>query len=90
MAQPINNTASDLSRTLRARLAAGTVCFTFTKIDGTTRPASGTTCLSLIPDAFRPKASGKRTPDNLVTYFDLDRMAWRSCRGDLIVSIDPD
>jgi hypothetical protein len=88
MALPNTTQPSEISRTLRARLAAGVVSFTFTKIDGSTRPASGTTVLDLIPQAFQPKASGKRTPENLVTYFDLDRMAWRSCRSDSIVSID--
>lgn len=87
MAQP-NTTPSETSRTLRARLAAGVVSFTFTKIDGTTRPASGTTVLALIPEAFRPIGTGRRTPENLITYFDLDRMAWRSCKADLVVSID--
>ena len=53
---------SDLARSLRARLAAGVVRFTFNKISGETRPASGTTCFDLIPDAFRPKTEGRRTP----------------------------
>ena len=88
MAQPINTTQSETSRTLRARLAAGIVSFTFTKIDGSTRPASGTTVLDLIPPAFRPIGSGRRTPDDLITYFDLDRMAWRSCKAANVVSVD--
>lgn len=79
---------SDLVRILRARLAGGTVQFTFRKISGETRPASGTTCFDLIPDAFRPKTDGRRTTENLVVYFDLDRMAWRSLRSDNLVSID--
>jgi len=79
---------SDLARTLRARLAGGIVKFTFNKISGEQRPASGTTCFDLIPDAFRPKTEGRRTPENLVVYFDLDRMAWRSLRSDNLVSID--
>ena len=83
-----NTNPSETSRTLRARLAAGIVSFTFEKLDGEIRPASGTTVLHLIPEAFRPIGTGRRTPDNLVTYFDLDRMAWRSCKADRIVSID--
>ena len=88
MALTPNTTQSETSRTLRARLAAGIVSFTFEKIDGEVRPASGTTVLSLIPEAFRPIGAGRRTPENLITYFDLDRMAWRSCKADRIVSID--
>lgn len=79
---------SDLVRSLRARLARRVVRFTFDKINGERRAASGTTCFDLIPDAFRPKAKGRRTPENLVVYFDLDRMAWRSLRSDNLVSID--
>jgi len=79
---------SELARTLRARLASGVVQFTFNKIDGTPRPAEGTTNLDLIPDVFRPKATGKRTPEDLIAYFDLGRMAWRSCRVDNLVSVD--
>ena len=88
MANTPNTTPSDLPRTLRTRLAGGIVSFTFTKLDGESRPASGTTVLDLIPEAFRPIGAGRRTPENLVTYFDLDRMAWRSCKADRIVSID--
>lgn len=79
---------SELARTLRARLAGGVVQFTFTKINGDQRPAEGTTCLDLIPEVFRPKATGKRTPEDLIAYFDIGRMAWRSCRVDNLVSID--
>jgi hypothetical protein len=79
---------TETATVLRTRLAAGTVQFTFTKIDGSTRLASGTTCFDLIPEAYRPKATGKRTPADLIAYFDLDRMAWRSCRVDHLVSID--
>lgn len=80
---PFNN-----ETVLRARLAAGIVQFTFRKIDGEERPATGTTVLDLIPADHRPKGTAKvRNPDT-ITYYDLERMAWRSCRADNLVSID--
>jgi hypothetical protein len=85
-----NTNPSDLSRTLRTRLAAGIVDFTFVKIDGSTRPATGTTVMALIPPAFRPPNSttARRSPDDLITYFDLGVMAWRSCKTNNVQSID--
>jgi hypothetical protein len=79
---------SDLSRTLKTRLAGGMVAFTFTKLDGTPRPANGTTVIDLIPQAFRPIGTGKPRNPDLIAYFDTDCMAWRSCKADRIVSID--
>lgn len=73
---------------LRTRLAAGTVQFTFNKIDGTPRPATGTTVLDLIPQAFRPTGIAKPRNPEIVTFFDLEKMAWRSCRVENLVSID--
>lgn len=87
MTTPTTN--DPLVRTVRARLAAGVVSFTFTKItDGQDRPASGTTLLSLIPPAFHPVASGRRPSADVVAYFDLDKMAWRSFRCENLKSID--
>ena len=73
---------------LRARLAAGIVQFTFRKIDGKERPATGTTVLDLIPPAFRPTGVAKPRNTQTVTFFDLEKMAWRSCRSAEIISID--
>lgn len=84
-----NTTTPILARTLRARLAAGIVQFKFTKVsDGQERPATGTTLLDLIPPAFRPIGTSRRPSTDVVAYFDLDRMAWRSCRIDNLISID--
>jgi hypothetical protein len=87
MADTTANIASETSRTLRARLAGGTVKFTFLKLDGSTREATGTTDLSLVPLAFRPTTDGRK-PADLIVYFDLGVVAWRSCKADRVVSID--
>ena len=89
--QPLT-TPSETTRTLcadilRSRLQSGFVSFTYLKLDGTSRPANGTTSLALIPEAFRP-IGGKPRNETLVAYFDTDAMAWRSCKADRIVSID--
>lgn len=88
MAQTSNNTPSDLARTLRARLAGGMVAFTFTKVDGSVRPANGTTAMSLIPEAFRPIGTGKPRNADIISFFDTDIMQWRCCKADRIVSVD--
>lgn len=82
-------TATDIVSLLRSRLASGSVQFTFRKIDGTMRPATGTTVLELIPADHRPKGIIiKPRNEDIVTYYDLERMAWRSCRSAEVVSID--
>lgn len=78
----------EIATVLRTRLAGGTVQFTFNKIDGTSRPATGTTVLDLIPPAFRPVGTVKPRNEAVVTFFDLEKMAWRSCRVENLVSID--
>ena len=55
---------------------------------GTLRKALGTRNLSMsfIPAEDIPE--GIRTPSKeVVTYFDIDRMAWRCCRRDRIVFV---
>lgn len=91
MADTTSTTASDTSRTLRARLAGGIVQFTFTKVNGDERPATGTTDLRLVPEAFRPSADAAtraRRPAHLITYFDFGAMDWRSCHEARVISID--
>lgn len=72
-------------------LKRGRTCFEFRKADGTFRSATGTLLFDLIPQQDHPQnESGEQRQDNdnLVVYYDLDKMAWRSCRVDRIVTID--
>jgi len=85
---PSETTQHPLATLLREMLYAGFVSFTYTKLDGTTRIANGTTSLPLIPEAFRPVGGGKPRNPDLIAYFDTDSMAWRSCKQDRLVSID--
>lgn len=61
---------------LEKRLEKGPVKFKFDKLDGSFRIALGTTCLTLIPEKWHPKASNKAhlgTP-----FFDLELNEWRA------------
>ena len=76
---------------LRKALHEGIVLFQFQKIDGTLRSARGTTCPDLVPTPDTPQ--GKRTPEQqaayerqTVTFYDIDKKAWRSMRIDTIWS----
>ena len=74
---------------LRKALHEGIVLFQFQKIDGTLRPARGTTCPDLVPTPDTPK--GVRTPEQqaaydrqTVAFYDIDKKGWRSMRIDTI------
>ena len=74
---------------LRNALKEGLVHFEFIKKDGTKRYARGTTSPDLIPTDDTPK--NKRTPEQqaaynrqTVTFYDIDKKAWRSMRIDTI------
>jgi Protein of unknown function (DUF2693). len=76
---------------LRAALNEGVVLFEFIKKDGTLRHARGTTCPDLIPTDNMPQ--NKRSPQQqaaferqVVTFYDIDRKAWRSMRIDTLWS----
>ena len=69
--------------------------FKFEKKDGTIRDAQGT-CNVVeaikIDETAKPKGTGKKEPDHLVRYYDLEKNAWRSFRFEKlreIVSITP-
>ena len=76
---------------LRKALHEGIVLFQFVKKDGTLRHARGTTCPDLVPTPDTPK--GVRTPEQqaaynrqTVTFYDIDKKAWRSMRIDALWS----
>jgi len=76
---------------LRKALNEGLVHFEFIKKDGTKRYARGTTSPDLIPTDDTPK--NKRTPEQqaaynrqTVTFYDIDKKAWRSMRIDALWS----
>lgn len=62
---------------LRTLLNERTVQFAFKKLDGSLRTAVGTTSLSSIPVDKHPTGNAS-SPSSVVTYFDLEKNAWRS------------
>jgi hypothetical protein len=66
--------------TLNEALELDIVTFTFTKTLGSSRIATGTRNLVLIPDKYHPKGSGRATPDGILKFFDWNKQQWRSCR----------
>lgn len=83
----------DAASRLREKLHIGTTKFVFRKKDGSLRPAVGTTNLDLIPQDLWPKdMSGdyeeREKQSTNIKFFDLDKLAWRSCNENSIISID--
>ncbi len=60
-------------------LSEGRVNFVYTKADGTSRTASGTTNSDLIPEGARAETKNTAASE-VVSYFDLDKNDWRSFR----------
>lgn len=70
----------------RELLHKGEVNFSYKKIDGTIREARGTLDFNMIPEESHPTGTGKVTSDSTISYFDLDKNAWRSLRIDNLIS----
>lgn len=74
---------------LKQLLQEGVVEFEYTKKDGTTRVAVGTTKLDLFKDSPNYKESNEKrlVSDDIVTYWDLDKDGWRSFNGNQLTHI---
>ena len=87
-----------MEKNLKELLNENVVTFTFTKLNGETRRAIGTRAV-LSDSEFSenehvnftkydlPK-NANHTSVDVITYWDLEKFAWRCCRTDSIVSID--
>lgn len=65
------------------------VNFTFKKKDGTLREAKGTTEISVLENNYAvPSGTGNITPIDIVKFFDIDKLEWRSARIESITSIN--
>lgn len=81
-----------MEKDLKTMLSEGLVTFTFKKVNGEIRTATGTRILKPsiamgFTDADMPKGTGKEAP-GVVAFWDIDKGAWRSVREDSIISID--
>ena len=77
---------------LKTLLSEGQVTFTFTKVNGEIRTATGTRILkSSVAMGYteddKPKGIRKEVP-GVIAFWDIDKGAWRSVREDSIISID--
>lgn len=85
-------TSRNVADVLREKLLTETVRFAFRKKDGSRREAIGTTNLVVIPQDQWPKDMGAeiKAPKNesVVTYYDMEKLSWRSCRADSILGIE--
>lgn len=75
---------------LKERLKNGIVEFTYTKKDGSTRTAKGTTQQNIITEngGNLPKGTSMEISDSVTRYYDLNSNGWRSFTNDNLVSID--
>ena len=63
--------------------------FTFKKKDGTLREAKGTTEISVLENNYAvPLGTGNVTPIDIVKFFDINKLEWRSARIESITSIN--
>lgn len=62
---------------LKAAMRRGVTSFTFTKKDGTTRPATGTLRSDLSGHAPKPGAPRRNYSPLYVRYYDMERAAFR-------------
>lgn len=74
---------------LKQMLREGAIEFEYTKKDGTTRIAVGTTKLDLFKDSpnYKQPVGNREVNSDIITYWDLDKDGWRSFNGNNLVHI---
>ena len=74
---------------LKQMLREGSVEFEYTKKDGTTRIAVGTTKLDLFKDSanYKQPVGSREVNSDIITYWDLDKDGWRSFNGNQLTHI---
>lgn len=80
----------EMIKTLKERLKNGVVEFTYTKKDGSTRTARGTTQHDVITEDGGNLPTGKyiELSDEVTRYYDLNSNGWRSFTNANLISID--
>lgn len=82
--------STEAAAALREKLQQGKTSFVFKKKDGSRRQAVGTLNFDLIPTEdtqFKSEEQREERQDQ-VTYYDLEKMAWRCCKTENILSIE--
>lgn len=68
-------------------LSEGEVKFSYEKKDGTIREAFGTRSVTILELHDAIPTGGKVENDNVIPYFDLDAMAWRSFKAENFIGV---
>lgn len=81
---------TEAAAALRKKLQQGETHFVFKKKDGSKRNAIGTLNFDIIPTEDTQFKSDERREerDDQVTYYDLEKMAWRCCKTENILEIE--
>ena len=81
---------SEVAEVLRNKLHEGETHFVFIKKDGSRREAVGTLDLARIPyeDTQFKSEEQREERDDQVTYYDLEKLAWRCCKTENILEIE--
>lgn len=82
--------SSEAAAALRKKLQQGETHFVFKKKDGSKRNAIGTLNFDIIPEEdtqFKSEEQREERQDQ-VTYYDIEKMAWRCCKTENILSIE--
>lgn len=82
--------STEAAAALREKLQQGETHFVFKKKDGSKRNAVGTLDLAIIPyqdTQFKSEEQREERQDQ-VTYYDLEKMAWRCCKTENILEIE--
>lgn len=86
--------SSEAAAALREKLQQGKTNFVFKKKDGSRRQAVGTLNFDIIPKDDWPVTADdidsdyKDKNEVVVTYYDLEKMAWRCCKTENILEIE--
>lgn len=68
-------------------LSKGEVKFSYEKKDGTIREAFGTRSVTILELHDAIPTGSKVENDNVIPYFDLDAMAWRSFKAENFIGV---
>ena len=82
--------STEAAAALREKLQQGETHFVFKKKDGSRRAAVGTLNFDIIPKEDTEFKSDERKEERTdqVTYYDLEKMAWRCCKTENILEIE--
>lgn len=84
--------STEAAAALREKLQQGKTNFVFKKKDGSRRQAVGTLSFDLIPaeDTQFKSDEPREERQDQVTYYDLEKLAWRCCKTENILEIEGD